>query len=243
MITTLIVGLLVSSVLNTSPTPKTYIASTLSQVINNDSYTTYLVKNGDYLSRIANELYGNEDYWTNIWNDNPELEDPGKLEANTVLKIRDNKTVLPEALNIEFTDRLNSQVKKTETVYTYTAKAGAVAKQVAVEPTPMPVVSQQPIVTPVQVGVDVPRSLTEEQITYLGNCEAGMDPAKNTGNGFYGAFQFSYGTWKSMNTGFERADLAPLEVQKAAVKRLVQRSSIFTQFPACSRRMRSIGMV
>jgi len=29
------------------------------------------------------------------------------------------------------------------------------------------------------------------------SCEAGMNPATNTGNGFYGAFQFMVGTWHS----------------------------------------------
>jgi len=100
--------------------------------------------------------------------------------------------------------------------------------------------------TPTPQPVDLaasPQSLTSEQITYLGNCEAGMDPTKNTGNGYYGAFQFSYGTWQSMNTGYERADLAPLEVQIDAVQRLLQRSSIYTQFPACARNMQTQGII
>lgn len=115
-------------------------------------------------------------------------------------------------------------------------------------PTAAPTVTPIPEVTeePTQVALDLsnsPQSLTPEQITFLGNCEAGMDPTKNTGNGYYGAFQFSYGTWQSMNTGYERADLAPLEVQIDAVQRLLQRSSIYTQFPACARKMQSLGMI
>lgn len=70
-----------------------------------------------------------------------------------------------------------------------------------------------------------------------------MRPTTNTGNGFYGAFQFMQGTWNSMSTGYERADLAPLEVQIDAIQRLVARSSIFTQFPACSRKMRAAGIL
>ena len=113
----------------------------------------------------------------------------------------------------------------------------------AVQPTimPTPTVAQAPVQQ--AAAPAVPNVISEEAITYLGTCEAGMDPAKNTGNGYYGAFQFSYGTWKSMNTGYERADLAPIEVQKAAVQKLLSRSSIYTQFPGCAKKMRSAGLI
>jgi hypothetical protein len=91
--------------------------------------------------------------------------------------------------------------------------------------------------------VAVPSSLSDAAITYLGSCEAGMDASKNTGNGYYGAFQFSYGTWKRLNTGYERADLAPIEVQEAAVKQLLQGSSIYGQFPECARKMHNAGLI
>lgn len=106
--------------------------------------------------------------------------------------------------------------------------------------------TQVPELTPTPLPLDTsnsPKSLNEEQIQFLGRCEAGMDPAKNTGNGYYGAFQFSYGTWQSMNTGYERADMAPLEVQIDAVQRLLARSSIYTQFPGCAKLMQSQGLI
>ncbi len=85
--------------------------------------------------------------------------------------------------------------------------------------------------------------LNETQIQFLGNCESGMTASRNSGNGYFGAFQFSIGTWNSMGTGYARADLAPIEVQIDAVQRLVSRSSIFTQFPGCSRRMQAAGLI
>lgn len=85
--------------------------------------------------------------------------------------------------------------------------------------------------------------LNETQINFLGNCESGMRPATNTGNGFYGAFQFTIGTWNSMRTGYERADLAPLETQTEATQRLLSRSSIWTQFPGCAAKMRNAGLL
>ena len=118
--------------------------------------------------------------------------------------------------------------------------------------TPIPVqaiatqVASHVVETPVSTNATaVPATtvLNDAQIQFLGNCESGMRPETNTGNGYYGAFQFSYGTWQSMGTGYERADLAPLEVQKDAVQRLLSRSSIFTQFPGCARKMRSLGLI
>ena len=85
--------------------------------------------------------------------------------------------------------------------------------------------------------------LNDAQISFLGNCESGMTAGRNSGNGYFGAFQFSPGTWRSMGTGYERADLAPLEVQTEAVQRLVSRSNIYGQFPACSRRMQALGLL
>lgn len=85
--------------------------------------------------------------------------------------------------------------------------------------------------------------LSDTQIDFLGHCESGMTATRNSGNGYYGAFQFSIGTWNSMGTGYARADLAPLEAQKDAVQRLLSRSSIWTQFPGCARKMRSAGLI
>ena|ERR1700722_8398128 len=138
-----------------------------------------------------------------------------------------------------------TQVLKTES-YMNPAKKTTTENKIipTVEPTAIPTV-----ITPITTQVPVPAtpsntgSISDAAITYLGNCEAGMDPTKNTGNGYYGAFQFSYGTWQSLNTGYARADLAPIEVQEAAVKQLLSRSSIYNQFPACARKMLSAGLI
>lgn len=246
MIITLLTGILATSALTTSLPEKPNISTnySFSQVISNASYFKYIVQEGDYISMIAGAYYGSEDYWTNIANDNPEIKDASQLEVGTVLKIRNEKTILPEALNKEIIAGFTTQPEVQVPVYTYSAENGATAATnvTAINaPTPTPQVAPQAVAA--LAVVNPPHVLSEEQITYLGSCEAGMDPAKNTGNGYYGAFQFSYGTWKSMGTGYERADLAPLEVQKAAVQRLVARSSIYTQFPGCARKMSSAGLI
>ena len=101
-----------------------------------------------------------------------------------------------------------------------------------------------PSTTPIpEPQPEIPKSLSDEAIIFLGNCESGMTPTRNSGNGYYGAFQFSIGTWNSMETGYTRADLAPLEVQIDAVQRLVARSNIYGQFPACAQKMKSAGLI
>ena len=124
-----------------------------------------------------------------------------------------------------------------------------VTPQLTNSPTPTPTTAPTVIIpsltqAPVsEVPSSSPSSLSDAAITYLGNCEAGMNPTRNSGNGYYGAVQFSYGTWKSLHTGYERADLAPLAVQEAAVQQLLQRSSIYHQFPACAWKMHEAGLI
>lgn len=68
-------------------------------------------------------------------------------------------------------------------------------------------------------------------------CESGGNYAINTGNGYYGAYQFSYATWAHWNTGYARADLAPPAVQDATIIRNTNASSggLATQNPGCYR--------
>jgi uncharacterized protein YabE (DUF348 family) len=88
--------------------------------------------------------------------------------------------------------------------------------------------------------------LNEAQIIALGTCESGMTATRNSGNGFYGAFQFMPSTWRSVAPAPYNGMMpheAPLEAQKQAVQNLLSRSSIFTQFPSCAKKMRSQGII
>ncbi len=206
-------------------------------------YAGHIVQPGEYLSSIAKDYYGNEDYWSNIWNDNQWIEDAATLEMNWVIKVRREKTVKPEELDSTLVARIEEKSKLAENDETLEGSTGIVQSIAVTAPsvTPAPIAVQQPVA--VQAQSAVPSSLNEAQINYLGSCEAGMDPTKNTGNGYYGAFQFSPATWNSMGTGYARADLAPLDVQKAAVQRLLARSSIYTQFPGCAKKMHANGLI
>jgi hypothetical protein len=69
----------------------------------------------------------------------------------------------------------------------------------------------------------------------LRQCESGGNYQENTGNGFYGAYQFSASTWT--NLGYPgRPDQAPPATQDAAAQKLQARSG-WGQWPACSRKL------
>lgn len=88
--------------------------------------------------------------------------------------------------------------------------------------------------------------LSEEQINALGRCESGMTATRNSGNGFYGAFQFSLSTWRSSAPAEYKGVLphqAPIEAQMQAVQTLLSRSSIYTQFPGCANKMKAQGIL
>jgi hypothetical protein len=66
----------------------------------------------------------------------------------------------------------------------------------------------------------------------LRECESGDNYQANTGNGYYGAYQFSQQTWSSL--GYPgRPDLEPPAMQDQAAMKLQARSG-WGQWPACS---------
>lgn len=78
---------------------------------------------------------------------------------------------------------------------------------------------------------------SDELLDRLAYCETGgtMDPATNTGNGFYGAFQFTIGTWWSVGGEGYPSD-HPYEVQRDLARTLILQAG-WSQFPTCSIRI------
>lgn len=66
-------------------------------------------------------------------------------------------------------------------------------------------------------------------------CEAGGDYAKNTGNGYFGAYQYNIGTWANYG-GYARPDLAPPAVQDAKARETAAARG-FSPWPACAARL------
>ena len=69
----------------------------------------------------------------------------------------------------------------------------------------------------------------------LRQCESGGNYRENTGNGFYGAYQFSASTWTGL--GYPgRPDQEPPAMQDQAAQKLQARSG-WGQWPACSAKL------
>jgi transglycosylase-like protein len=69
----------------------------------------------------------------------------------------------------------------------------------------------------------------------LRRCESGGRYDRNSGNGFYGAYQFLPSTWRDLGFPGMPHEAAP-EVQDAAARQLQTRNG-WGQWPACSRRI------
>ena len=105
------------------------------------------------------------------------------------------------------------------------ASRSATRQRVAPAPTP----------TPKPVIAASPRPNEDVLWQRLRNCEAGGRYDRNSGNGYYGAYQMSAGTWRSLGyTGLPHQ--SPPEVQDEAARKLQARSG-WGQWPACSRRV------
>jgi hypothetical protein len=64
-------------------------------------------------------------------------------------------------------------------------------------------------------------------------CESSNNYRANTGNGYYGAYQYSPGTWK--NLGYAgRPDRAPVKAQDDATKKLHSRQG-WWPWPGCAK--------
>ncbi len=76
---------------------------------------------------------------------------------------------------------------------------------------------------------------TASDFARLRGCESGGNYRAATGNGFYGAYQFDLGTWRSLGYGGRPSDASPA-TQDAAARQL-QAARGWSPWPACSRRL------
>lgn len=102
------------------------------------------------------------------------------------------------------------------------------------------VVTVEPVKQVVAKGTS-PLTISLQTWLYkLRMCESGGNYQTNTGNGYYGAYQFSQSTWdrvarQRLGIPYARADLAPPEVQDQAIiaNTNLSRGGLATQNPGC----------
>jgi len=101
-------------------------------------------------------------------------------------------------------------------------------------PPPAPEPPARPRPQPTPTGVLVTGTSVSGGVwAALRDCESGGNYADDTGNGYYGAYQFTAGTWHSLGFGGLPSEAAPA-LQDHAAQALQARSG-WGQWPACSR--------
>lgn len=146
------------------------------------------------------------------------LDTKSDIPVKAVRKIKKNIKIKPGESKIQRNARLVSEEAERQRI----ARENALAKQrtkVAV----LPVTGQN----------------TGDAWYRLRMCEAGNVYNRNSGNGYYGAYQFAWSTWRGYApAGYAdvRPDLAPPAVQDQAAKNLYNRRG-WQPWPACSRKL------
>ena len=114
-------------------------------------------------------------------------------------------------------------------------QAREVARSVGVEVTQEQAASLASYVVSRPPEVRLAREATEESWARLRKCEAGGDYTINTGNGYYGAYQFNASTWRSVGgTGLPHR-ATPAEQDRRAKILYSQRGR--SPWPVCGRQL------
>jgi uncharacterized protein YabE (DUF348 family) len=93
-------------------------------------------------------------------------------------------------------------------------------------------VTKQPVDEVVSVGTKaLPSSASDLNWTALATCESGDTPSENTGNGFYGMYQFTISTWDSLG-GSGLPSNASAGTQTALAEKLYSEAGS-GQWPVC----------
>jgi Transglycosylase-like domain len=118
---------------------------------------------------------------------------------------------------------IDRQAIRQRTARQQRASRNAARQRIAPAPVPKPVTAA------------APRPGDDQLWQRLRNCEAGGRYDRNSGNGYYGAYQMSAGAWRSLGYKGLPHEAAP-EVQDEAARKLQARGG-WGQWPACSRRI------
>ena len=99
-------------------------------------------------------------------------------------------------------------------------------------------IATAPLVAMIPLAASPAEAATTATWDRLARCESGGNWHINTGNGYYGGLQFSYGTWLSNGGGryASRADKATKAEQIAVAERLLDARG-WGPWPACSRKL------
>jgi hypothetical protein len=125
--------------------------------------------------------------------------------------------------------------------------ARLIARASSLNPSPIVFPSTAPVVETTYVRVQAPSEPPQatkaagseyraggDFFARLRQCESGGNYRTNTGNGYYGAYQYDRATWNNYG-GYSTADQAPPEVQDAKARETYARRG-GSPWPTCSKR-------
>ncbi len=145
------------------------------------------------------------------------------------------ETVVPTVLSKDFRAEARDQFKQAvdraerreeRRKEARIAERQAAAQEVATtEAAPEPTEESQPTTTESGGGG------AGGDLASIRECESGGDYSTDTGNGYYGAYQFDQSTWESVGGSGSPASASPAE-QDAAAQRLMQQSGS-SPWPTC----------
>jgi LysM repeat protein len=143
----------------------------------------HVVQSGDSLSSVAESEQ--LDSWRPLWNANTEVTDPNLIYEGQKLTVPQGPTEdrpLPEAAPVSYAPRYQAPARTS-------AATGAARHASAAN-----------------YAAGAPGLLERVRMR-----EAGGNYATNTGNGYYGAYQFSLGTWQSVGGTGLPSNASPAE--------------------------------
>ena len=80
-------------------------------------------------------------------------------------------------------------------------------------------------------AADAPTPATPPQLQAIAACESGGNPSTNTGNGFYGKYQFTQETWQSVGGTGNPAAASEAEQDRRAAQLFAQSGT--SPWPVC----------
>lgn len=150
-----------------------------------DQPKKHVVATGESLSSIATAH--TLPSWRPLWDANPQIQHPDQLNVGQELTVPVTPVAerpLPEG---------------------YGAPVAAAVIQTA----PQPVAAAKP--TPTRKVTQAPAAASGDLFARIRARESGGNYATNTGNGYYGAYQFSLGTWQSVGGTGLPSNASPAE--------------------------------
>lgn len=158
--------------------------------VQSNSPKTYVVQSGDNLSNIAQAQ--NLDSWRPLWNANPAINDPNLIYTGQTLTVPTGQT----------SDRPLPTDTTVLPTRTYAPSGGQLYSGTTSNSTQTTTVTESSANYSGGVGGILAR---------VRQRESGGNYATNTGNGFYGAYQFTIGTWASVGGHGLPSNASPAE--------------------------------